>query len=263
LRTQSSAAPKSPHPSAATKPATKLTQLKLPTISKPPVAKPRTMHSTQPFVPKLIQSKLPYLASEMPTAKSTQASTRELGANDTFYPDGLDEDEFLDVDMDMRAIADRDQPLRPKKDLKVRRKGRSGAKRRRESTPSSDEDLLAPSQKWKMLSVTKLKPLSVAINDTSTRTTRARTTATSKHQKSNDDDNDPTFEDDSEDMPIDPTKRRIRTATASVGVLDSTNSPEDRLKRVMCAFPSFEQNQIQILYGAPLPNIYIDEKMVA
>jgi hypothetical protein len=66
-------------------------------------------------------------------------------------------------------------------------------------------------------------------------------------------------------MPINPTKRRIRTAPASVGVLNSTNSLEDRLERVMCAFSSFEQNQIQILYGAPLLNIYIyiDEKMVA
>jgi hypothetical protein len=200
----------------------------------------------------------------MPTTKSTQAATRELGGNDTFYPNGLEEDDFLDIDMDMRAIADRDQPLQPKKDLKVRRKGRSGAKRTRESTPSSDEDLLAPSQKWTMPSATKSKPLSVAINDTSTRT-RAWTTATSKHQKSHDDDNDPTFEDDSEDMPINHTKRRIRTAPASVGVLNSTNSLEDRLERVMCAFSSFEQNQIQILYGAPLLNIYIyiDEKMVA
>jgi hypothetical protein len=106
----------------------------------------------------------------MPTTKSTQAATRELGGNDTFYPNGLEEDDFLDIDMDMRAIADRDQPLQPKKDLKVRRKGRSGAKRTRESTPSSDEDLLAPSQKWTMPSATKSKPLSVAINDTSTRT---------------------------------------------------------------------------------------------
>jgi hypothetical protein len=64
-------------------------------------------------------------------------------------------------------------------------------------------------------------------------------------------------------MPINPTKRRIRTAPASVAVLNSTNSLEDRLERVMCAFPSFEQNQTQILYGAPLLNIYIDEKMVA